>query len=97
MNVPMHDLLLIRSDGDYSKVHLEDGQVFYQKTTMKEWETLLRPPHFLRVHKSAIVALPKAIAIDRTGGNWTLQIRGSDQLVPVGRSYRPAIRQHLQF
>lgn len=97
VNVPVTDLVLIRADGDYSKVLLEDGQSFYQKTSMKEWETILRPPHFLRIHKGTIVALGRVLRIERKAGTWTLHLNSHDDPLPIGRSYRPAVRQHLQF
>ena len=43
------------ADGNYTEVHLFDGRRFVCARTLKEYEEMLRPWEFLRVHRSSLV------------------------------------------
>lgn len=43
------------ADGNYTELHLTDGRRFISARTLKEYEEMLTPWGFLRVHRSALV------------------------------------------
>ena len=77
----------IEARGNYVHLHHGDGPFLIRETLASLAETL-DPKRFLRVHRSAIVALPEVRELDRRpGGDQELCLRSGTR-VPLGRSYR---------
>lgn len=53
--VSPEDLTHCLADGNYTELHLLDGRRFISARTLKEYEDMLQPWGFLRVHRSALV------------------------------------------
>jgi two-component system, LytTR family, response regulator len=53
--VPPGDVMHCSADGNYTELHLHDGRRFVSARTLKEYEEMLEPWGFLRVHRSALV------------------------------------------
>lgn len=86
--VSVDDIMLIEAYGNYCKIHLENSIITtHQKISTLEKE--LASDQFIRVHKSFIVARNKVEEID---GN---RLRISDREVPVGQTYRKAVKTWL--
>jgi len=51
----VQSILKIESAGDYTKVHLKNGDNMITHKSMKEWETRLPDQMFCRIHRSSIV------------------------------------------
>jgi two-component system, LytTR family, response regulator len=62
--VPVADVEWIESDGDYARIHAA-GKVHLVNARMHALEDLLDPRHFLRVHRSVIVALARVGELER--------------------------------
>ncbi|HKI46268.1 MAG TPA: LytTR family DNA-binding domain-containing protein [Balneolales bacterium] len=78
------DILYIESLGDYVIIHTST-QKLTTYDTLKNLEEQLVPHHFIRVHKSFLVALDKANYME---GN-LLVIRGCE--IPIGGSYKEEV------
>jgi DNA-binding LytR/AlgR family response regulator len=75
--------------GDYVRIHTDTG-VITTYDTLKNMEENLPGDHFLRVHRSYIVALEKIRFLE---GN-RLRVKESD--IPVGQSYREKLIHRMQ-
>ena len=49
------DIAWCQADGNYTQLHLKDGRRFMSARTLKDYEEMLSPIGFIRVHKSAMV------------------------------------------
>ncbi len=81
-------LLFIEAYGNYSKLFLEEEMIICNEK-ISDLEIILSKTHFLRVHKSFIVALEKVKTIE---GN---QIFLENTVVPIGQTYRQKIQKLL--
>jgi two-component system LytT family response regulator len=59
--IATHSLNYVEADGDYVKLHTDEG-VYLKEKTMKYFETNL-PQHFVRIHRSFIVNVDKVAKI----------------------------------
>ncbi len=73
---------------DYSIVYTEDDQVIV-KGSLKSAESLLGVKKLVRVHKSYLVALDRIKTIESN------QIQVGNHSIPIGRSYKKELFQHL--
>lgn len=53
--IPVLQIAYIRSNGNYSELHFQDGKQALILRTMSEWEAMLPPEYFLRIHRATIV------------------------------------------
>jgi two-component system response regulator LytT len=89
------DLLFVQAADDYSELHLLDHSVHLHEKSLAALEKLL-PVRFARVHRSFIADLTRARGL-RTASGKPFLVLDDERLVPVGRSYRTAVRQRLGF
>ncbi len=79
--VYLHDILFIEGLKDYISIFTPNERIITLQN-MKKMEDTLPDKHFVRVHKSYIVALNKIDSIERS------RIRIGDKIIPVGDTYR---------
>jgi DNA-binding LytR/AlgR family response regulator len=84
----LDDILFIEGLREYVTFHTTSGKLITLEA-LKNLETLLPSGRFLRVHKSYIVHKEKVKSLY---GN-QLEIAG--QLIPIGKSYKEDVLQHL--
>ncbi|MFC4635312.1 LytR/AlgR family response regulator transcription factor [Dokdonia ponticola] len=79
--IKSEDILFIEAYGNYTKLYFQEKCIISHES-ISYYNNLLATTHFLRVHKSFIIALNK---IDQIEGNiiWI-----SNRKVPVGRTYK---------
>jgi hypothetical protein len=95
--VPAADILWIQSAGDYSAIHLLGGTSAMELRSLNEWERLLPPEQFIRIHRTLIVNAGQIRGLTRAAGSWKLALNGTSALFPVGRQHRASVRQRLGF
>jgi two-component system LytT family response regulator len=61
--VPVNDINFIEADGDYVKLHTEQGS-FLKEKTMKYFEANLSSLQFIRIHRSYIVNVDQVAKIE---------------------------------
>jgi two-component system LytT family response regulator len=79
--VYLHQILFIEGLKDYISIFTTAERIITLQN-MKKMEDTLPDKHFIRVHKSYIVALNKIDSIERS------RIRIGDKIIPVGDTYR---------
>jgi two-component system LytT family response regulator len=79
--VYLHDILYIEGLKDYISIFTSQERIITLQN-MKKMEDALPERHFVRVHKSYIVALNKIDSIERS------RIFIGDKVIPVGDTYR---------
>jgi len=85
----------LEAEGHYTRVHTVDGQHFCQ-LAFADLVKRLDPALFLRVHRSFIVNLHHAEAIDRRDGQWSMVMAAPNRpLVPVSRARVDLVRRRL--
>lgn len=93
--VPAGEIEWIEARGNYVHLHHADGP-FLLRETMVALQQALPPATFVRVHRSAIVAL-RAVADHRRLQSGDFEIRlHSGATVPMSRSHRAAFLQALR-
>ena len=85
--VPASEVEWIEARGNYVHLHHADGPFLIRETLSSLSETL-DAKRFLRVYRSAIVALPEVVEVRRRPSGDQELILKSGAEVPLGRSYR---------
>lgn len=94
--VPLSDLVLVASNENYSEAHLADGTRLMVRRTMKAWEDVLPPTHFVRVHRTTIVNLARYRGADRQSYETTLlHLDGLAEPVRASFRYLADVRERL--
>lgn len=82
----VRDIVAIRADGDYTRVHLADGRSHFVRQLLGRWEERLPSPHFLRVHRSALIHLRFVRRLEhRLLGGSEVWLEHLAEPVPAGR------------
>ena len=89
VRVALDDILYIEGLKDYIRIYLADGQKIMSLMNMKKMEDYLPHPEFLRTHRSYIVHMSKAEAIER------FRIVFGDQYLPISDSYKEDVQQYF--
>jgi len=82
------------SDGNYTTFHLKNGEKLLISKTLKEYDELLSPYGFLRVHQSHLINLKEIKSFIKTDGGYIKMKDGS--LVSISRQRRESVLQVLQ-
>jgi DNA-binding LytR/AlgR family response regulator len=82
------DIRYVQAMGNYLKVYLANGHLL-AKMTMKEIEAALPAEHFMRVHRSFLVALNAMESL----GSGSTEVQG--RRIPVGVRYRIRVKARL--
>ncbi len=93
--VPTDDIIYIEAAGDYSKLHTAED-TYLSNQGIGALDERLDGDRFLRVHRSAIIALPAVdhLVSDGSGG-YAAYLTGRRR-VRVSRTYAPKIRELIQ-
>lgn len=82
IKVNIDEILYIKSDADYTEIHLH-GKKLLSSEPLSFWEENLNPARFVRVHKSYVINSSK---MEKIAAN---QIFLRDQtVIPIGRAYK---------
>ncbi len=84
--INLEDLLYIEAYGNYTKLFLKEEMIVSHEK-ISHYENLLEASHFLRVHKSFIVAIDKIKFIE---GN---RILINTHKIPIGQTYKSSINK----
>ncbi|QQL49664.1 LytR/AlgR family response regulator transcription factor [Mucilaginibacter ginkgonis] len=87
--VYLHDILFIEGLKDYISIFTPDERIITLQN-MKKMEDALPEKHFIRVHKSYIVALNKIDSIERS------RISIGDKIIPIGDTYRDLFFKQIE-
>ncbi len=89
--IRLDEILYIESEGEYVRIHLNNGQKITTLYRIKNMEAELPAERFMRVHRSYIVNL-KAIRSFMRG-----RIYLDEKLhIPIGENYKEAFQQYIE-
>jgi two-component system LytT family response regulator len=92
--VPTANIELLEAEANYVRLWLGDRSVLI-RDTLTHLETQLDPARFRRVHRSAIVQLPRVLEAESLfAGEYVLTLQ-SGRKVTTGRSFRAAVQDAL--
>lgn len=91
IRIRLADILFVESANEYIKIHLDNTDVITTLMRLKVLEEQLAGKHFMRIHRSFIVALDKIKAIERNR-----VILGAKTIIPVGEQYRELFQEYLE-
>lgn len=87
------EIVRCESDGNYTRFHLANGDKVLASRTLKEFDTLLGPHGFMRVHLSHLVNMAQVkMYLHRDGGTLVL---ANGQEVPVSHRRRNDVVEAL--
>lgn len=75
----------ITAEGDYTAVHTVDGERHLVLRPLSDWEERLPPPHFLRIHRGAVVNLNRVERVE-PWSNYTYRVYVREYDVPLAMS-----------
>ncbi len=84
----------IEAADQYVRLHTAEGE-HLMRESMGQLERVLDPTRFMRVHRSAIVALDRVRRLESRGGGVGRLLLGDGTWVPVSRSRMAAVRRQL--
>jgi DNA-binding LytR/AlgR family response regulator len=86
--VPVDEILYIESLKEYVRI-LTTTKTYVTKIGITKVEESLDKRHFLRIHRSFLVALDKVHAYDAS------EVEVAGKLIPIGRNYKDEVLQVL--
>ena len=93
--VPFEDIAWVESADQYVRLHLKSGREELMRASMGHLEKRLSAPQFMRVHRSAIVAVSQIHSLESaTSGTGQISLR-SGARVPVSRTRLALVRRAL--
>lgn len=90
IHVYIDDIYYLRSDSDYTEIHLLNGK-HLSKEPLKHWDEKLKVNDFVRIHKSYIVNFAR---IKKVSANQAYLSNGT--ILPIGRAYKDEFALRLQ-
>ena len=90
VRILLSDILYIESANEYIQIHLDNSEVITTLMRLKNMEEQLDNAHFMRVHRSFIVALDKIKEIERNRISM-----GHKIMIPVGEQYRETFQEYM--
>lgn len=100
--VPTHESILfleidnimyIRSESNYSHIHLKNGRTILASKTLLHFEGLLNDYRFVRIHASYLVNLAEITEYKKTDGGWVVMSDGRE--VKISRSRKDDLMKLL--
>jgi len=85
LKIDFDKIVYIESYSDYIKIHLIDSSTIVTRETISSVEAKLPKEHFIRIHRSYIIALNKIDSFTNE------QIAISKQSLPISRSYKKEV------
>ncbi|WP_439881108.1 LytR/AlgR family response regulator transcription factor [Pontibacter sp. MBLB2868] len=92
--IPVSDVQYLEAYDDYVKIHTKDGS-FLKKKTMSYYENTLDPRHFVRVHRSYILALAQLTRIEPLEKDNHVALLKSGERIPLSKSGYTKLRSVL--
>lgn len=90
--LPWNDILSIKSEGNYTRLFLADGSSPLILRTLKEWQKMAPPGHFLQAHRSALVCGRAIREFRSTADGRHLLVTADGREIPVGRAFWPNLK-----
>ncbi len=96
--LPVPHIVCITADGNYSEVWLAKDKRAIILRTMNEWESILPPSDFFRVHRGTIVNrafIDETRPLETIGGSGQLYVRDIQEPFAVSRRYLAKLKERI--
>ena len=94
--IRIRDVAFIRAAGNYTELHLADGDHVLVHKPLAAWEEALPPEHFVQVHRSVLVHVAFVERVERAPNyTYDLYLRGFAAPVPMSRRRASALKRRL--
>jgi two-component system LytT family response regulator len=87
------EIIYCKSSGRYTEFFLANGKKLVASKSLGEYESVLNPQLFFRIHKSYIVNLDKIVNINKKAGNYCELKDGSS--LPISRRRMEGLIQYI--
>lgn len=84
IKINQKDIAFIEAEDKYCNIHLDDGTVYVERTSLKDINNKLAPEMFAQTHRSYIVNLEKVRETDTA--DFTINV--NQQHIPLGNTYK---------
>ncbi|WP_255491399.1 MULTISPECIES: LytR/AlgR family response regulator transcription factor [unclassified Dysgonomonas] len=91
--VEIANIIHCQADGNYTFFHLKDGVKLLISKTLKEYDELLSPLNFLRVHQSHLINLDEVKSFVKTDGGYIQMKDGTS--ITISRQRREMVLRIL--
>ncbi len=95
---PVRDVLYCEADNSYTVFHLTQGRKVVAARTLKEFEPVLLPCGFFRIHNSYLINMEHVQLYSKSDGG---QIRINDTFIPISRTrkdeFLSALDEYINF
>lgn len=92
--IRVKDLLYCKADGIYTEFHTTSGQRIIISTNLKEYEELLEPWNFVRVHHSWLINMNRIIRFDKKDGDFI--VMENNIQIPVAQRRKEQVLAFLK-
>ena len=92
--VEVSNIVRCQADGNYTMFFLKDGEKLLISKTLKEYDDLLAPFNFLRVHQSHLLNLDEVKSYIKTDGGFITMKDGTN--ITISRQRREMVLQALK-
>lgn len=92
--IEVHQVMYCQSDGNYTRLHLTDGEMILVSKTLKEVEGYFAGHYFFRVHNSYLVNMNHIRKYIKGKGGYLVLKNGHS--IPVSRGRKEGFLDHLE-
>jgi len=94
--IPWKEIISIQSEGNYTRMILDDGSSPLILRTLKEWKEIAPDGYFLQIHRSSLVCKQAIREIRSTiEGRHTIVTKDGREF-PVGRAFWPMLKARFR-
>lgn len=92
--IPLSQVIYLQADSKYVRVRYDGGEALIEDSLVSIEARF--PDRFLRVHRAALVAPARLVALQKTAEGVALRLQGLAECLPVSRRHLPVVRQRLK-
>lgn len=92
--IDVDQIVYLKSESNYTEIHLVDGSMIMTSTTLKRYEAKLKSPKFMRVHNSYIIQRSHLQSFLPQQNKLILR---NTQMIPVSRSKKEGLMKYLKM
>ncbi len=94
--IPIAEILYFQADQKYVTVGYTEGEVLTEDSLSSLEEKF--PQHFLRIHRSTLVAIDHVMALEKNAsGQTVMRLRNCDKRFEISRRHLPVVRKQLKI
>ena len=93
--IDFDEIIFLQSDSNYTRIKLKDGKTIIAARLLGEFEEMLEPYNFLRVHKSFIINLTHIHKYTKGEGGTVMMSDGSE--IDVSRRMKDSFLQRIKM